>query len=143
MKLGLHRKYKKQNYTIGQLFINGELFCNTIEDRDRGLDASMSIGEIQSKKLYTETAIPTGTYRVTLTYSNKFKRILPLINNVKGFEGIRIHRGNTAKDSAGCPIVGLNTKKGMVTNSTEYEKKLIDILTKAKNKGEEITIEIY
>ena len=130
IKLRLERRYKGSKYTIGKLFINDEYFCDTIEDIDRGLKSSMSVEYIKKKKVYAETAIPTGTYKIEMTYSNKFKRILPLLVDVKGFSGIRIHRGNTEKDSSGCIVIGENKVKGKVINSTPYEvvlvKRLLD-----------------
>lgn len=128
IKLKLKRIYKGSKYTIGKLFINDEYFCDTIEDTDRGLKFSMSVEYIKKKKVYAETAIPTGTYKIEMTYSSKFKRILPLLVDVKGFSGIRIHRGNTEIDSSGCIIVGENKVKGKVINSTRYEIALVNKL---------------
>ena len=128
IKLRLERRYKGSKYTIGKLFINDEYFCDTIEDTDRGLKSSMSVEYIKKKKVYAETAIPTGTYKIEMTYSSKFKRILPLLVDVKGFSGIRIHRGNTEIDSSGCIIVGENKVKGKVINSTRYEIALVNKL---------------
>lgn len=152
MELLLSRDYKKDKYTIGRLYINGKFFCNTLEDKDRNLNSDMNESQIKGLKVYGETAIPIGTYTIDMnTISPKFKDRswakpyggkLPRLLNVKGFEGILIHTGNTAKDSLGCIIVGLNTKKGMVTNSTEYFHKLMKILLTAKTKGEEIKITI-
>lgn len=133
--------YKKPYYTIGKLFINDEYFCDTLEDCDRGLDDSMSIGQIQSIKIYSETAIPSGTYEIDITYSNKFKRDLPLIKNVKGFEGVRIHRGNTKEHTSGCILVGENKERSKVINSTKYEIELIKLLKEVKDR-EKINIEI-
>ena len=99
MKLELRRIARRETYTIGRLYIDGVYFCDTLEDRDRLLDNSMSVEEIKKKKIYGKTAIPTGTYKVEITYSPRFKRYLPLICNVKGFDGIRIHEGNSDKDS--------------------------------------------
>jgi len=130
MKLLLERIAKKETYTIGKLYVDGEYFCDTIEDRDRGLNDSMSVEEIKKIKVYGETAIPTGRYRVTLSYSIKFKKMLPEILNVKGFAGIRIHSGNTAKDSLGCIIVGRNTVVGQVTSSRATFNRLMLKLNK-------------
>ena len=128
IKLRLERRYKGSKYTIGKLFINDEYFCDTIEDIDRGLKSSMSIEYIKKKKVYAKTAIPTGTYKIEMTYSSKFKRTLPLLVDVKGFSGIRIHRGNTEIDSSGCIIIGENKVKGKVINSTRYEISLVNKL---------------
>ena len=139
IKLKLKRIYKGSKYTIGKLFINDEYFCDTIEDIDRGLKSSMSVEYIKKKKVYAETAIPTGTYKIEMTYSSKFKRILPLLVDVKGFSGIRIHRGNTEKDSSGCIVIGENKVKGRVINSTPYEVVLVKRLLEEDDI--EITIE--
>ena len=132
MTLTLKRKYFKEEYTIGDLYINGKWFCNTIEDKDRGLNSTMDLKTIQREKVYGKTAIPVGRYKVSITYSPKYKKNMPLLENVKGFEGIRIHSGNTEKDSLGCIIVGENKKKGMVINSRITYNKLMDILKNEK-----------
>lgn len=152
MELFLERKYKKDKYTIGKLYINGKFFSNTIEDKDRNLNSKMTEEQIKGLKVYGETAIPTGTYTIDMnTISPKFKDRswakpyggkLPRLLNVKGFEGVLMHVGNTQKDSSGCVLMGLNTKKGMITNSTEYFHKLMKELLAAKLKGEEIKITI-
>ena len=152
MELLVTRNYKKNNYTIGKLYINNKLFSNTIEDTDRGLTSDMNESQIKSLKVYGETAIPIGTYTVDMnTVSPKFKDKtwakpyggkVPRLLKVKGYEGVLIHPGNSAKDSSGCLLIGLNTKVGMVTNSTEYFHKLMKELLAAKLKGEEIKITI-
>lgn len=133
MILMLDRKYKLPTYTIGKLYIDGEYFCDTLEDKDRGLTDDMTISEISKIKIKKETAIPTGTYKITITYSNRFKKNMPLINDVKGFEGIRIHSGNTDKDTEGCILVGFNKIKGNVINSRDTYNKLFSILSKSNN----------
>lgn len=150
MKLTLKRIAKTQEYTIGKLYINGEQFSDTLEDRDRGLTADMSIEQIRQKKIYGNTAIPTGTYIIDMsTVSPKFRdRVwakpyegkIPRLQNVPGFEGVLIHPGNTAGDTLGCILVGNNTYKGMVTQSQDTFKSLMDILTKA-NDSITLTIE--
>lgn len=134
MKLKLIRKYCNETYTIGKLYIDGVYYCNTLEDTVRDLT--------KENKVYAQTAIPSGVYKVVVTMSNKFKRLLPLLLNVPYFEGIRIHRGNTANDSAGCILLGENKVKGKVINSTKYEIDLTNKLLSAQNNKEEITIEI-
>ena len=133
MKLTLIRKYKLPTYTIGKLYIDGEYFCDTLEDKDRGLTDDMTVSDIGKIKIKNETAIPTGTYKITITYSNRFKKNMPLINDVKGFEGIRIHSGNTDKDTEGCILVGFNKVKGNVINSRDTYNKLFSILSKSNN----------
>lgn len=141
MNITLNRIAKKSKYTIGKLYIDGEYFCDTIEDTDRGLTQTMTDTQIKSKKVYGQTAIPTGTYRIIISYSNKFKRQMPLLLNVPGFLGIRIHSGNTEKDTEGCLIVGKNKVVGKVIESKDTYNKLFSILCEA-NKKEAIKITI-
>ena len=141
MNITLNRIARKAKYTIGKLYINDQYFCDTLEDTDRGLTQSMTEQQIGSKKVYGETAIPTGTYRIIISYSNKFKKQMPLLLNVPGFAGIRIHSGNTEKDSLGCILVGKNKSVGKVLESRDTYSKLFSILQEA-NKKETIKITI-
>lgn len=134
MRITLVRIANRPTYCIGKLYIDGKWFCDVIEDVDRGLDDAMDEKEILNRKIKGETAIPIGIYQVLLTYSPKYKRIMPLINNVKGYSGIRIHSGNTAKDSEGCLIVGKNTKVGMVTDSRNTYNALFKRLNQTNGK---------
>jgi hypothetical protein len=129
MELRLQRRFLGKDYTIGSLYVDGEYFCDTLEDTDRGLTQEMPLEEIRRIKIPHETAIPTGTYRVIVNISPAKKRMLPRLLDVPGFSGILIHRGNTKSDSSGCILVGENKVKGKVINSTPYEKKLVEMLT--------------
>ena len=133
MKLTLKRRYLGTTYTIGSLFIDGQYFCDTLEDkvRDTNRNGRFDSGET---KVQNETAIPYGTYQVVVSLSPKFKRNLPRLLSVPSFDGVLIHRGNTDKDSSGCILVGENKVKGKVINSTQYEVKLVEILTAAQNR---------
>lgn len=152
MELTLIRKYPKETYTIGQLYVDGKFFCNVLEDKDRGLYQTMTSEEIKEKKVYAQTAIPYGRYRVTLNIqSPKFSTVekyrfckgyLPRLLSVPGFEGILIHIGTSAKDSAGCLLVGYNTEKGKVLQSEKVFKELYAILKEANDNGEKIYITI-
>lgn len=134
MFIEVKRLWPKDSYTIGRLYVNGELFCNTLEDKVRNIE--------KEGKIYGETAIPYGEYEVVFNYSPKFKRNLPRLLNVPHFEGILIHSGNTAKDSLGCILVGKNTQKGVLTESRVTSDALNRIIEKAQNSGEKITIKI-
>lgn len=126
MKLTLKRIARRDNYTIGRLYVNDTYVCDTLEDRDR-----LHFGE---QKIYGKTAIPAGTYRVAFTYSPKFGKkepyrslangVVPILTDVPQFEGIRIHCGNTPDDTFGCLLVGKNTVVGKVTDSKATYKKL-------------------
>lgn len=139
MKIEVKRIAKRNTYTIGKMYIEGNYFCDTLEDVDRGINQKDSLDTIKKIKVAGATAIPTGTYKVIVNMSPKFQRNLPRLIDVPGFEGILIHRGNTDKDTAGCILVGENKVVGKVINSTVYEKKLINIL---QNTKEDITITI-
>lgn len=139
MDLKLKRIFRGDKYTIGHLYIDGNYYCDVLEDTDRGLSNDMSEEEIKRIKIYGKTAIPKGTYKVEVTYSPKFKRYLPILLNVKGFSGIRVHSGNTAEDTLGCLLVGYNKVKGQVINSRVTSDKLTALL---RNCEEEIHITI-
>ena len=81
MVLTLKTRANKETYTIGHLFVDGEYFCDTLEDTNRGLNDNMSTAEILKKKVKGRTAIPRGTYKVSLTMSPRFKRVMPLLMN--------------------------------------------------------------
>lgn len=153
MELIVDRKWKKQNYTISNLTIDGKWFCNVLEDTDRGLDNSMPLSKIKELKKYGITAIPRGIYAITLDVISPKFRVkpfyqqtcngrVPRLLNVKGFDGILIHAGNTDKDSAGCLLVGMNLEKGKVLKSQETFRKLYEVLKDKHDKGEKITIKI-
>ena len=140
MELNVKRIARKDGYTIGRLFINNEYFCDTLEDTDRGLKDTMQVNEILAKKVKAQTAIPTGKYDVILTFSPRFKRVLPLLLSVKGYEGVRVHAGNTNKDTEGCLLIGENKSKGQVINSRATLEKLMSILLECEKRKEKVTI---
>ena len=153
MKLILKRIYTCNYYTIGHLYVDGSYICDTIEDTDRMLDNNMPMEQILSIKVKNETAIPTGRYKVLMNVvspkyskSDYYMRIcngkVPRLESVPGFSGILIHKGNTAKDSSGCLLVGYNTVKGMVTNSQRAFENLYHKLKIAYDIGQIIYIDV-
>lgn len=142
MRLLLDRIYKGKDYTIGRLYIDGVYFCDTLEDTVRDLP--------EEEKIYSQTAIPAGTYKITLNIvSPKYslrksydwcRGRLPRLLNVPFFDGILIHAGNTAKDSAGCILVGENKEKGKVLNSMATLKRLYKVLKEYEREEISITI---
>ena len=140
MELRLKRIALRDTYTIGKLYVDYHYFCDTCEDRVRDIE--------REGKVYGKTAIPYGTYKVTLgvqspKYSQRAsydwcKGYLPRLLNVPHFDGILIHAGNTAEDSAGCILVGENKVKGKVINSMATLKRLYRLL----QSDEKITITI-
>lgn len=143
MELRLKRIARKETYTIGRLYVDGNYCCDTIEDRDRGLSQSLPVSVNIAKKRKGMTAIPTGRYRVTLEVKSprfsKFKSYawcdgyLPRLINVPAFDGILIHAGNTAANTDGCLLVGENKVVGKVLNSMDTLKRLYAILKTAKD----------
>lgn len=152
MEIKVKRKWKKEAYTIGKMYIDGEYVCDTLEDKDRGLTSNMSVAQICGVKVHGETAIPTGRYLVDMkTVSPRFggraqyqfcKGRLPRLCNTPGYQGVLIHIGNTAKDTEGCILVGENKAVGQVLNSTATFRKLYPILKAADERGERIWITI-
>ena len=142
MELYLKRIAKRDTYTIGRLYIDGVYFCDTIEDRDRGMRQDAAYAANKRLKVQHETAIPTGRYQVTLgVQSQRFKDkkayafckgYLPRLLNVPCFDGVLIHIGNMAKDSSGCILVGENKVVGQVINSTQTFIRLYSKLKEAK-----------
>ena len=128
MEILVKRIAKKETYTIGKMYIDGKYFCDTLEDKDRGLSQSMTEEEIRKRKVYGLTAIPTGAYKVIVNYSERFGKLMPLLLDVKGYAGVRIHSGNTPSDTLGCILVGRNTAKGMVTESRKTFLRLMETL---------------
>lgn len=134
MQLKLNRIFKTNTFTIGELYINEKYVTDTLEDRVRP----------EGEKVYGKTAIPEGTYEMVLSYSPKFKKILPEILNVPNFTGIRIHSLNKAEDSEGCIGVGEWNGKdtNWISNSRIAFNELMSLLQKAANNKEKITITI-
>ena len=141
MKLELYRKYRKDSYSIGLLYINGKFICNTLEDTDRGLTYDMSEAAIAAVKVKGKTAIPTGVYSVQITYSPRFKKAMPILCNVRGFSGIRIHSGNSAEDTEGCILCGMNTEVGKITNSRFWTEKVYEYIRQGIKEG--VIIDIH
>ena len=117
MELTLKRDILADGYTLGLLSVDGKHYCYTVEDMVR-----------EGVKIPGKTAIPYGRYKVIVNMSNRFKKLMPLLIDVPGFEGVRIHSGNTAEDTEGCIIVGrIRTEKG-VRDSREVAQQLTELL---------------
>jgi hypothetical protein len=134
MELKLNRIFLGSSATIGELLVNDKYLCDTLEDRVRP----------EGEKVYGKTAIPEGMYEVKLTHSPRFKKILPEILNVPNFSGIRIHTGNSSKDTEGCILVGTwdGEKEDWVGNSRIAFDELMSLLEEATNNKEKITITV-
>ena len=134
MELTLNRIFLGTVATIGELWVNNSHLCDTLEDRVRP----------EGEKVYGKTAIPEGTYEMVLSYSPRFKKILPEILNVPNFTGIRIHCGNSSADSSGCILVGTwdGEKEDWISDSKIAFNELMSLLQKAADNKEKITITI-
>lgn len=134
MELTLNRIFLGSSATIGELLINDKHLCDTLEDRVRP----------EGEKVYGKTAIPEGAYEMVLSYSPRFKKILPEILNVPNFTGIRIHCGNSSADSSGCILVGTwdGEKEDWVGNSRIAFDELMALLEEATNNKEKVTITV-
>ena len=142
INLFLNRLFCKPTHTVGRLSIGERYFCDTLEDPVRDFNKDGDLEDEGEIKIYGETAIPYGRYKVDVTFSPKFRRDLPLIMDVKHFIGIRIHRGKTVFNTSGCVLVGENTTKGELTNGEYYENKLTAILKAYIFAGEKIYINV-
>lgn len=142
MEIVVKRINFADDYTEGQLFVNGKYICDTLEDKDRNLDNYMSEDEILKRKIYGVTAIPIGRYHITIDYSYKFKKNLIHILNVKGFDGIRIHSLNEASQSLGCIGVGKKTRDGWISESRKTYAILHKIVEDALNLDDKVYLTI-
>lgn len=143
MDLLLRRIARKNLYTIGRLYIDGEYFCDTIEDKDRGLAQTMSEAEILKTKVPSETAIPSGTYRITMdvvsprfkdrSWAKPYGGKIPRLLEVPGFDGVLIHPGTDQNSTSGCIIVGKNKVVGKVVDSQLTFKSLMGKLSGQKD----------
>lgn len=132
MKIELIRSMCGATCTIGKLYIDGVDTCYTLEDVVRP----------EGEKVYGETAIPYGRYRVDVTFSNRFQRDLPLLLDVPNFSGIRIHPGNTAADTHGCLLVGMEQHGNTITHSQVAFNFVFPEIRDAIEQGDEVWIEI-
>ena len=138
MKIKLVRTTNGDDFTEGKLYVNDVQECYTVEDTDRFLEDG-------NEKVYGKTAIPRGDYEVIISYSNRFKKELIEILNVPQFTGIRIHAGNSSRDTEGCIIVGSTNKQdddNWVGNSKTAYKDLHTKIKEAIDNGEQVTISI-
>ena len=147
MKIEVIRSEFTDKSTISEVFVNGVFECFALEDKDRGLTDIMTLDEINAHKVFAVTAIPYGTYKVIVTKSERFSKMaghevyLPLICNVKGFDGVRIHSGNKPEDTEGCLLVGTDKGHDVVKNSRTAFVKLNDKINLAL-KTEKVSLEI-
>ena len=142
MEIKLIRKYYQAKYTIGRLYVNNRFFSDCLEPPSLHLTERSALGTILIAKYKGYRAIPTGRYRILITRSRRFGRWLPLLLNVKGFEGIRIHAWNKPEDTRGGILLGFNRRNGYVLDSTRCVLTLVKMMTEAIAKGEKVFVEV-
>lgn len=135
IKFVLLRDVTGKDFTLGRFFCDGSLLGYTCEDKDRKLEEG-------GQKIAGQTAIPRGLYHLTATMSNRFGRMMPLIQNVPQFDGIRVHGGNRAEDSLGCPLLGAIRTANGVSKCAEVNNKLLEFIMNAEEAGDECWIEV-
>lgn len=136
MRLLLEREILDPGFTLGRLYVDNKFHSFTCEDADRCLEDN------PEGKVYGQTAIPRGTYKVVVTFSNRFQKPLPLLLGVPGFSGVRVHGGNTAADSLGCILVGRVRTACGVARCADVVANIIDAIEDAADHGEDVTLEI-
>jgi hypothetical protein len=145
MNIELHRRFFKDTYTVGRLFIDGLYTCDTLEDKVRDLKDINHDGDFDDPgegKVYGQTAIPCGKYKVGLYWWKKHQRFVPILKSVPGFTGILIHSGATPKDTEGCILVGQNKEKGRLVNSPYYATTITQKVKEAIDRKETIFITV-
>ena len=141
LQLDLYRR-EFEDRTKGELYVDGHYLCDTLEDVNRDLNRDGDLNDEGEKKVYGETCIPYGTYKVVLSYSPKFKRVMPELLDVPHFTGIRIHSGNTTEDTLGCILVGKHMSNDSFLHSRDNYNILFATLEEAVKNKEEIWITI-
>lgn len=122
-------------FTPGVVYVNGLKYAVSCEDADRGLEKG-------GKKVFAKTAIPRGRYKLTATMSNRFKKVLILVHEVPGFEGIRFHGGNKAEDSEGCILVGQVRTSTGIANCADTVARLTGMVQSTIATGGECWLEV-
>ena len=143
MEITVTRQFKTPLSTIGELSVNGvfqRIF--TLEDTDRGLKQNMPLEQIKAQKVFGKTAIPSGRYEVVIDFSQHFGCEMPLLLNVPGYAGVRIHTGNTPLDTEGCLLLGLSRGNNFVGESRKAFAQFYPLLQAAYYKKEPVFLTI-
>lgn len=142
VNLHLRRRFFAEDYTIGTLWFDKNWFSDTLEDKTRDYNKDGDLDDDGEDKVYGQTAIPYGRYRISIVLWKKKNRYVPYLHNVTAFSGILIHAGNTAKDTLGCILVGENKVKGGLVNSRQYESRLTVTIQHYISRGYKVYINI-
>jgi hypothetical protein len=146
MEIKVSRRFEGKSTTLSTMTVDGVASQYVLEDKDRRLTSEMKLSEISKIKVHGCTAIPVGRYKVDITYSNRFKRLMPILIDVPGFAGIRIHPGNTHQNTEGCLLPGLKygqeNGEYMVGTSRVAADRLQSHIAAVLAMGEEVWITI-
>lgn len=151
LQLKIRREPTQGLTTLGRLFVNEQFFCDTLEPKDRGLISSWTAADVRKTKVRGFTAIPTGIYRVKLSYSPKFSPLgfyrslgglIPRLENVNGFSGVLIHCGNTYRDTSGCILVGRRSGTAVFSSRATFTDLMRSYLLPAHKAGTAILLTI-
>lgn len=142
MELEIIRNTFTDKSSIGDWSVNGERKCFSLEDTDRGLDSAMDFEQLEKQKQHGKTAIPYGRYEVIINMSNRFKVLMPLLLNVPGYAGVRIHPGNKAEDTEGCLLPGMTKDINFVGSSRGAYLIIYRLIESALNRNEKVFITI-
>ena len=142
MEIKVIRDVHSENSTTGKMYVDDVFECFTLEDKDRGLKSTMSLDELKSLKVYGETAIPTGRYQVTTSFSGIFEKEMPLLVNVPDYDEVRIHPGNSDKDTLGCILVGEARTVDWISNSRAAFARFWPKMKAAIDAGQKVFITI-
>lgn len=135
MKIEIRRDSFQSQRTLGRMTVDGEFYGYTLEDEDRKLEAG-------GTKVKGKTAIPKGEYKVTVSMSNRFKKRMPEVHNVPGFEGVRIHGGNTEADTEGCPLLGKRRTDIAIGDCAAINADLVRRIDEALSRGETVVLTV-
>ena len=142
MEIEVRRTEFYKECTHGELFIDGSKLCDTLEDRDRDYNKDGDITDPGEGKVYGQTAIPRGRYKLIFRMSKRFGKVLPALLDVPGFEGILIHSGNTPEDTSGCILLGRKRKRGVILSSRYWMMRFMEIVKPVFDKSEEINVTV-
>jgi len=142
MEIEVVRKEFYPECTHGELYIDDEYLCDTLEDQDRDFNKDGDITDKGEGKVYGQTAIPRGRYELVLKVSARFGKTLPTILNVHGFSGVLIHSGNTPEETKGCILLGARQKRGRVMSSRYFMLRFMEFVKPAFEEGEKIYLSV-
>lgn len=136
MILELRRDEFPASHNWGVFFVDGRLLGQTLEDEDRFLETG------EREKVHGKTAIPRGRYKVTVTFSNRFQKLMPLVHDVPGFDGVRIHGGNSEANTEGCPLLGQRRTATGIADCAGVNERLMNYLEAAEDIGDIVYLEV-